>query len=109
MIDDFCVNRENSLYPLAEAHLPNRDALSQPGIVASDYRAFERLQTFLIAFLDFDVDPDGVSGPKLREVGGALILLYIFGQQGVLHDNFLNPLSYRSLRPESDRVEDARF
>ena len=67
VIDHLRMDREDALHSLAEADLANRDGLAQAGIVAGDQRSFESLEALFVAFLDLDVDPQGVAGPELGD------------------------------------------
>src|SRR5581483_5822289 len=96
VIDHLGMDRENTFDSLPETDFPNRDALAQPGVVPGNHGAFKRLQPLLVAFLDLHVDPDGVAGTKGRDVGTP-VLLDKLRQHCVLHDNFLNFLSYRRI------------
>src|SRR5580704_714078 len=60
------VQREDALDALAKADFANGNRLAQALVIARDDGSFERLQPFLIAFLDFHVHPNRVTGPKLR-------------------------------------------
>src|SRR5271166_1156060 len=67
LVDHFGIRREDALDTLAKAHLADGEAR----LVASPLRnddALERLQAFLVAFLDLDVNPDGVAGFEVGEV-----------------------------------------
>jgi hypothetical protein len=89
VIDHARVQGENAFYALAERDLADRHRSAHPGIVAGDNSAFEGLEPFLIAFLNFDVNADRVTRTKGREVGPH-ILLNKLGQQRVLHGMSLN-------------------
>src|ERR1017187_5308639 len=93
VVDHACVDRENAFHALAEADLAHRDALAHAGVIACNHRAFEGLQTFLVAFLDLHVHANGVARPELGSVG-ALVLVNDFRQQGFC---LLNP--YSSILP----------
>ena len=65
---------EDALDALAEADLANGDGLAEPRVVAGDQDAFENLQPLLVAFLDLDVDPDGIARPELGDIGPLVLL-----------------------------------
>ena len=69
------VQREDALHALAEADLAHGDGLAHAGVVLGDDGAFERLQAFLVAFLDLDVHADGVAGPELGMVAPLRLFL----------------------------------
>jgi len=46
---------EDALDALAEANFSNGDGVAETGVVARNEGAFENLDAFLLAFLDFDV------------------------------------------------------
>jgi len=84
VIDDFGMQGEDTLNTLSEANLANRDGGAYTRIVAGDYRAFEDLQAFFVAFLDLDVNLNGVTGPERGEVRPKTLLNEL-AQQSVLH------------------------
>ncbi len=47
-------------------------------VVRADDDAFERLKAFFVAFLDLDLDFDGVAGPKFWEIGAAALGQQLF-------------------------------
>src|ERR1035441_9339845 len=94
MIDDRSVHGEDALDALAKADLADGDALSHALAIAGDDGAFKSLEAFFFAFLDLDVNLNGVAGTKLGEFLLPLVLRNEFSQQRVLHDNVRNPLVY---------------
>jgi hypothetical protein len=92
MIDDGRVQRKNALYTLPEADLANGDGFAQAGILAGNHGSFESLQAFFVAFLNLDVDTDGIAGSK-RGTLGPIVFGDYFGKQRVRHGyNSLNLL-----------------
>src|ERR1035441_3349244 len=73
-------------------------------------QAFEGLEALFLAFLDLDVNLDGVTGAKLGEFFLPLVLGNKLGQQRILHDNVRNLLVYNMfrVRGELERRKDAR-
>src|SRR5580698_8116701 len=67
LIDDLRVRREDTLNTLAEAHLADGEA-GLRALALGDDHAFERLQTLLIAFLDFHLHANGVAGLEVGEI-----------------------------------------
>jgi hypothetical protein len=51
--------------PCAEADLADGDGLAHADVLARDDGAFKRLQAFLVAFFDADVDANGIAGAEL--------------------------------------------
>jgi len=62
------VEREDTLDTDAKAHLTDGDAFARATVLARDDYAFENLQTFFVAFLDSDVDFDGITGLERRDI-----------------------------------------
>jgi len=92
MIDDGGMQRENALYTLPKADFANGDGFAQAGVLAGDHGSFESLQAFFVAFLNLDVDTDGIAGTKRRSLGPIVFGDY-FGKQRVRHGyNSLNLL-----------------
>src|SRR5437899_1043062 len=67
-IDDLAIDGEDALDAVAETHLAHGEAGLRT-TAARDDHAFERLQTFFIAFLDFYMDADGVTGSEIGNIG----------------------------------------
>src|SRR5262249_17825456 len=96
VIHHFSVHREDALDAMPETDLAHGDALTHAGAVAGNDGAFKSLEAFLIAFLDFDVNLDGVAGAKLGNFFFPLVLIDVLGQQRVLHDNVRKLLVYNT-------------
>ena len=77
VIYDRRVQREDSLDADAEANFSNGDALASSAMLAGDHDAFKNLKTFFVAFLNSDVDFDGITGLERRDVFPYLRLLNI--------------------------------
>src|ERR1035437_4183092 len=88
------VHREDTLHALAKTDLADGDALAHAHAVAGNQHAFESLQALFLAFPDFHVNLDGVTGAKFGELFLPLVLGNEFGQQRILHDNVRNLLVY---------------
>jgi len=84
VIDDFGMQREDTLNTLSEADLANCNGGAYTRIVAGNYRTFKDLEAFFIAFLDLDVNLNRVTGPKRGEVRPETLLNEL-AQQSVLH------------------------
>src|SRR4051794_9117562 len=97
VIDDAGIHREDALDALAEGDLADGDALAHSRVVPGNDRAFEGLKALFVAFLNLDVNPDGVAGAELGVDFGPLVLLNKLGQQRVLHGIFLNLLVYTNM------------
>jgi hypothetical protein len=59
------MQREDTLDALAEAYFADSDGLADALVVAGNHGSFEGLQAFFVAFLDLDVNTDGVARPEL--------------------------------------------
>src|ERR1035437_7245196 len=88
------VHREDTLHALAKTDLADGDALAHAHAVAGNQHAFESLQALFLAFPDFHVNLDGITGAKFGELFLPLVLGNEFGQQRILHDNVRNLLVY---------------
>ncbi len=66
VVDNRCVEREDTLDAYAKADLADRNGFAYAAMFAGDADAFERLETFLIAFLDPDVHAKRVARLKGR-------------------------------------------
>src|SRR4051812_9707255 len=84
VIDDRGCNRENAFHALAEADLANCYCLRHAGTVFGYDRAFESLGALFVAFLDPDVDADGVAGTELGNIG-TRVLCGNLGQGWMVH------------------------
>ncbi len=65
LIDDLGVVGEDALDALAEAHLANGEG-TLCALAACDDHAFEGLEALFLAFLDLDLDANGVAGCEFR-------------------------------------------
>ena len=65
VVDDRSVDGEDALDAGAEADLADGDGFAHADILARDDGAFKRLQAFLVAFFDADVDANGIAGAEL--------------------------------------------
>src|ERR1019366_3628067 len=110
MVHHLGVYREDTLHALAETDLADGDALAHARAIAGNQDAFEGLEALFLAFLDLDVNLDGVTGAKLGEFFLPLVLGNKLGQQRILHDNVRNLLVYNMfrVRGELERRKDAR-
>jgi hypothetical protein len=85
VIDYRRVDGEYTLDALAEAYLPHRDGLAEAGVIARDYSTFESLQPLFVAFLDPNMDANGVARPELRMSLSTDVLADEFADKSVLH------------------------
>ena len=72
------VERENSLYADTIGYAANCDSFSYAAALTSDEVAFEKLKSFALTFLDFQVNLDQVADLKLGQVCADLGLFYEF-------------------------------
>jgi hypothetical protein len=79
LVHDAGVEWEDALDALAKAHLADGEG-SVRSLAAGDHHTLKSLQALFIAFLDFDLDADGVAGSEGGEIGP----LVLGGQ--LLHD-----------------------
>src|SRR5580698_7309355 len=63
-IDDGGAQRKNALNAVAEADLADRYGLAHACILAGEHCAFKNLNALFFAFLDLDVNLDGVAGTE---------------------------------------------
>src|SRR5580658_1849874 len=75
MVDHFRVDGEDALDALAEADFTDRDGLADAGVIARDESPLKRLQPLLVAFLNLDVDAQGVAGAEIGDLFLTQILL----------------------------------
>src|SRR5574341_1367676 len=69
VIDDSCVQRENSFDADTEAGLAHGDRFARATMLAGDANSFERLQAFFsFGFFDPNVNTDGVTRLEIRDV-----------------------------------------
>ena len=68
------VQRENTLHALAEADLADRDGFAHAGVIARDHDAFKSLKALFVAFLDLDVDADGVAAAEHRSIRAEILI-----------------------------------
>src|ERR1035438_8267844 len=92
LIDDFGVERKDTLHALAETDLAYRKARLRAALPRNDH-AFKRLQALFFAFSDLDQHLDRVARAKLREVGAAGFRQQFFDNR-IAHKRFL-PNSFR--------------
>src|SRR5258706_940528 len=72
LVDHLGLDRENTLHALSKADLADGEAGLRPARPRND-DALERLDAFLVAFLDLDLNLDGISRPQVRNVGAAAL------------------------------------
>src|ERR1035437_4159681 len=106
MVHYLGVYREDTLHALAETDLADGDALAHARAIAGNQDAFEGLEALFLAFLDLDVNLDGVTGAKLGEFFLPLVLGNKLGQQRILHDNVRNLLVYNMFRVQNCPTQD---
>src|ERR1035441_5844246 len=68
LVDDLRMGGKDALDALPKAHLAHSEA-GLVSVALGNDDPFERLQALLVAFLDLHVDPDGVAGLKVGEIG----------------------------------------
>src|SRR5262245_39125406 len=76
VINDCCMQRKDALDADSERRLADRDRFSHALSTACDDDPFKSLQSlFVFAFLDANVDADGVTGNKIRNIAFQLCLI----------------------------------
>src|SRR5215469_10790780 len=70
LVDHFRVQRKDALNAMAEAHLTHREAGLRT-FALGDHDAFERLETFLIAFLDFHLNSNRIARLEIGKIGAS--------------------------------------
>ncbi len=74
LVDDLGVQGENALHTMPKGNLADGEGGSDAAVFEANTNALEHLDAFLIAFLDFDVNFDGVTRIELRDVRSQLLL-----------------------------------
>jgi hypothetical protein len=75
LIDDGGVDGEDTLDAGAESHLTDDDIFTEAGVFAGDEDALESLGTFLVAFLNLDVDTEGVTDAEVGVIGAFVFVI----------------------------------
>ena len=88
------MNEECSFYADAVGNTTNGEGFSYAGISSSNDNAFENLNSFVLAFYDFNMNSYGVPGTEFRNVVSQLFIFQCFNN---IHDLFL--LSHRTFMP----------
>src|SRR5215472_4415271 len=88
LVDDLGVVGEDALDALAEAHLADGEG-PLGSLAAGDHHALERLQTLLVAFLDFHLHANLVAGAEVREVCALELVGQLLHNRMDCHDAFL--------------------
>ena len=96
VIDHRSVHRENALYALAKADLSHGDGFADARVLAGNHGSFKRLQTFLVAFFDLDVDANGVARAEFRDLAVRCFGRRLWSIGGSACDKSLNPHCSRS-------------
>src|SRR5579863_4125676 len=73
MVDDRRAQREDALDAVAKTDFADGDGLAHAGILAGEHGAFKNLDALFFAFLDLDVNLDGIAGTERGQVGAALL------------------------------------
>ena len=89
------MQREATLHAGAEADLADQEGLAQAGALTSDHHTGEGLDTGVVAFLDLDVDVDGVAGTERRDLLGGLHVLGVKCLNSVNHCYSLVAAAYQ--------------
>ena len=69
---------EHSLYSHAKACLPDGYSLANSSVFSGDYDSLEDLNSFLVAFFDFYVNADRITGLKLGDIIAELSSFNVF-------------------------------
>src|SRR5277367_2448760 len=77
------IEREDTLDPLAIGNLPQREVRVDPGILAGDANALERLDALALAVNDLDADTHRVAGLEARDRARCNELCLLLGFQGL--------------------------
>src|SRR5690606_6884190 len=81
-VDGRAVALEHALHAEAVGNLADRERGVQAGVLPADDHALVGLDALAVAFLDLDVDDDGVAGAEDGQFAGGLLGLEVL-QQGV--------------------------
>ena len=74
-VDHFRMKRKDALHTVSERNLANGEGRAGATVLLGDTNTFKYLDAFFVAFLDFDVDLDGVSRLEAREIRSYLLTL----------------------------------
>src|SRR5436305_12991674 len=86
VIDNRCMDREDTFHALPEAYLADCNRLAHSGVLTGDHRSFEGLQTLLVTLSDPHVNTNRVPWTKLRMRSFAQIFTNKLTDKCVLHD-----------------------
>ena len=76
MINNGRVQRKDTLDANAETDLSDSDRFTRSTVFAGDHYALKNLKTFFVAFLDADVDLNGIARLKRRDIFPQLCCFY---------------------------------
>ncbi len=93
-MDGECSGKRRST-PVPKLILLNQEGLAQAGALTSDHHTGEGLDTGVVAFLDLDVDVDGVAGTERRHLLGGLHVLGVKCLNSVNHRDSLVAAAYQ--------------
>jgi phage tail protein X len=79
------VDGKDTFDALAEAHLTHRDGLTEASILPRNHGTFERLQPLFVAFLNANMDTNGIPRPELRMSFSTGVLVNEIANKSVLH------------------------
>jgi hypothetical protein len=74
MVDHARMYGENSFHTMTEADFPDRDGFTHTGVITRNHDSFESLKALFVAFLDLDVDADGVSATKHGSIRAEILV-----------------------------------
>src|SRR3972149_1506055 len=97
------MNRENSLYALAETDFTDRERFVDAAMLAPDHDPFKGLDALLFAFTDAHVHPNRVAGRKFGYFGAGGRLINLIEYIHVLIP-FLNRPATAAVRHSAGRV-----
>src|SRR5690606_357306 len=94
-VDGRAVRLEHALDAVAVRDLAHGEGGVEAGVLLADDHALVSLDALAVAFLDLDVDHDGVAGAEVRQLALRLFVLEILQQRverGLVHDDDLGCL-----------------
>src|SRR5215467_6399236 len=84
------MQRKHPFYSHAKAGLSDRYGLANSGVFSGDYDSLEYLNSFLVAFFDFHVNADRITGLKLRDIIAKLPSFNVFNYWIHVYYLFIN-------------------
>src|SRR6185437_284862 len=104
-VDDFGIQREDTLDALSEADFANGDARLRAALMG-DHHTLEGLNAFFVAFLNLHLHTDGVAGIEMRKVLALELFSKFCHDRRNRHNEFLSRTSHRLCRAHAGNFYD---